>query len=67
MLSRLARAGLRRGILDGSRPWLVIGTAAVGARLLRRLSQRDPEVVLCEELKPGQTIVITHTRVRKES
>ena len=53
------RAGMRRGLGDGSRFWLVVGSAALGIRLLQRLSTPKPTVIR-EELHPGETILITH-------
>lgn len=54
------RKGLRKGILEGSRPWLVVGVAAGGVRLLKRLSRREPQVVFSEVLPEGATLVISH-------
>jgi hypothetical protein len=58
-LRRLTRAGLRRGLFEGSRPWLVVGAAASGMRLLGRLTRRESETVYVENLKPGETIEIS--------
>lgn len=60
MFSRLMRAGLRKGLLEGSRPWLVVGIAAGSVRILRRLVSNEEQVVLREELPPGATLVIAH-------
>ncbi|MER3453073.1 MAG: hypothetical protein C4344_05360 [Acidimicrobiia bacterium] len=60
MLRHLARAGLRRGILGGSRAWLAVGIAAACARLVVRVLRRDEEVVLREELPPGAALEIRH-------
>jgi hypothetical protein len=62
MLSLLLRQGFRKGVLGGSRRWLVIGGAALGMRVLGKLTRREPEVVYCEELAPGEALVITHDR-----
>ena len=63
MLERIVRAGLRRGFRDGlvggNRAWLAVGTVALGVRLLRKLSRPEP-VVVCEPLRPGETLVIAH-------
>ena len=58
VVSRLARTGLRKGILEGSRPWLYTGLAAVTLRILGRFREQD-QVVYCDELKPGE-----HIRIR---
>ena len=53
------RMGLYRGILGGSRGWLVVGGLAYGARTVRRFMSRDTEIVLTERLRPGQPIALT--------
>lgn len=53
------RAGLRKGLLGGSRPWLYVGVAAAGARLLARMARREEEVVYREELQPGESVVVS--------
>ena len=63
MLDRLLRSamrrGLRRGMGEGSGPWLAVGVAAAGVRVLRRLLRPQP-IVVREELRPGETVVIAH-------
>ena len=59
MLKRLTRTGLRKGMLGGSRPWLVVGVAAGGLRLLGRILRKQPEVLYCSELAPGQAVVVS--------
>ena len=59
MLKSLIRIGFARGI-GGSRGWLALGFTAGGLQLLRRAVKREPEVVYCEELHPGQSLVIEH-------
>ena len=61
MLKSLVRIGFARGI-GGSRAWLTIGVVAGGLRLLRKLAKRQADVVYCEELRPGQSMVIQHFR-----
>jgi hypothetical protein len=61
VVTRLSRAGLRRGLFEGSRGWLYIGLAATGVRVLRRvLSER--EVVERFELAPGEAVEIRTVR-----
>ena len=62
MLGYLRRRGTRKGFLGDSKPWLYIGTAAWAFRLLRRVARRRAEVLLLEELKPGQRIIISNNR-----
>ncbi len=58
----LLRTALRRGLLGGSRVWTVVGAVALGARVLHKLAGSDPEVVYREELRPGETLVLSHDR-----
>jgi hypothetical protein len=53
------RRGMRRGLRDGSQVWLTVGVAAMAVRMLQRLARPRPEVI-SEELRPGETLVITH-------
>lgn len=59
MLRSLVRIGLARGI-GGSRAWLAVGITAGGLQMVRRALKRQPDVVYCEELGPGQSLVIQH-------
>ena len=59
MLKSLVRIGFARGI-GGSRGWLALGVVAGGLRMLRRMAKREPDVVYCEELYPGQSMTIQH-------
>ena len=60
LVRRAMRTGLRRGLGDGNRLWLAVGAAAVGVRLLRRLTRPGPATVVTETLAPGQTIEVRH-------
>jgi hypothetical protein len=60
MLKTLFRMGVSRGLMGGSKPWLVVGAAAGGIRLLARMAARQPEVVYCEKLERGERLVISH-------
>lgn len=62
MLGFLLRQAFRRGVLGGSRPWLVMGGVALGLRVLRKVTGSEPEVVYSEELGPGESLVIAHQR-----
>jgi len=59
VLRALARAGVRRGLLGGSRAWTVLGGAAVALRLWRRLTARDEKVVFRQELAPGESLLVS--------
>lgn len=60
--SILWRTALRRGLLGGSRPWMTI-LAVVGiTRAVKKLAGSEPKTVYCEQLQPGEAILITHQR-----
>ena len=62
LLSYLRRTGTRRGFVGGSKPWLYIGAASWAIRTLLRMARRKSEIILLEELKPGQRIIIANDR-----
>ena len=57
LLGRLARTGLRRGFLEGSSTWLVVGVTATALRAAHRLL-REKEVTATLDLKAGDAIEI---------
>lgn len=60
-LGYLRRQAIVRGLLGGSRGWLVLGGVAWAIRLLTRFaSTRRLRTVLTEELSPGERLVISH-------
>jgi hypothetical protein len=59
---RLARTGLRRGFVDGSRAWMYVGLTATALRIAHRLLVQPPETVYLDELKPGEAIEIRTVR-----
>jgi hypothetical protein len=58
VLVRIARTGLRRGLRNGSRPWLVAGVTAGALELVRRALAEQPELVYDAELQPGERLEI---------
>jgi hypothetical protein len=60
LLSWAVRKGLRRGVLEGETPWLVLGAVALLAQLSLKVLKRRPEVVFSEKLGPGEQLIITH-------
>ena len=57
----LRRQAIVRGLVGGSRGWLLLGTVAWGFHLFRRFaSTRRLRTVLSEELQPGERLVIAH-------
>ncbi|WP_420620162.1 hypothetical protein [Candidatus Poriferisocius sp.] len=60
-LGYLRRQAIRRGVVGGSRAWLILGGAVWGVRLLRRMaSTRQMRKVLSQELRPGESLIISH-------
>lgn len=60
MLRYLYRAGQVKGLLGGSRPWAIVWALLFGARMLKKATGREPEVVHRAELEPGDGLVIRH-------
>jgi hypothetical protein len=56
----LRRNGMRKGLLGGSRGWAAVAIGTWGYTTLKRLARRDPVLVLSEELKPGERIIISN-------
>jgi hypothetical protein len=64
IVARIARTALRRGVRQGSRPWLYVAAGATALQLLQRVTSPKPEV-LSLKLRPGQALEIVHrTRTR---
>ena len=59
MLTYLRRRAQMKGLFGGSRPWMVLWVALLGARLLRRLVRDKPDIVFSEELPDGETLVVS--------
>ena len=58
----LHRRAMLRGVLGGNPAWTVVATLCIAMRVLRRVTRDEPEVVYCEELSPGQSLLISHDR-----
>ena len=54
------RRAIDRGFFGDSNLWLVVGIVIGARRLVKRFSRSGPRTVFSEELKPGQTLVISH-------
>lgn len=59
----LVRTGIRRGFVGGSRAWAAVGGVAIVLRALSRLASPKPEAVFCEQLAPGESMLITRQAV----
>lgn len=55
------RTGLRKG-LGGSKGWFYLGTGLWTLRTIRRLAADKEEILISEELRPGDRIVIANAR-----
>ncbi len=62
LVRTVRRTGVRKGILGGNRGWLAVAVATWGWTKLKQVSERQAEVVLSEELKPGQRIIVANGR-----
>ena len=52
--------GLRRGVLGGETPWLVVGAVALLVKFGLKVVRKQPEVVFSERLGAGERLIITH-------
>jgi hypothetical protein len=62
LLRTLLRNGVRKGLMGNSRVWTVLAIFAGAFRLKQWLNRRETGVVYCEELQPGETLVIANAR-----
>lgn len=61
LLRTLERTGMRKGF-GGNRSWLYVGTGLWTLRTVRRLAGPRTEVLISEELAPGQRMIIANGR-----
>lgn len=54
----LRRNALYKGLLGGSRGWMVVGAAVWAPRMMKKALGRNEVVVATERLEPGQAIRI---------
>lgn len=62
LLRTAERMGIARGVFGASKGWFYVGTGLWTLRTMRRMAERKPEILLSEELKPGQRLVIANDR-----
>jgi hypothetical protein len=55
------RTAVRRGVFGTSRAWLAVAIGTWSLRQARRIASRRETAVLTEELRPGESLLITHT------
>ncbi|HYD10700.1 MAG TPA: hypothetical protein VEA78_11405 [Acidimicrobiales bacterium] len=58
----LRRRALLKGPFGGSRGWTYVWAVLFGARLLKRLTAGKEELLLREEIQPGETLIISGGR-----
>lgn len=59
MLEYLRQRATVKGPFGGSRGWTAVWAVLMGARLLRRITRKKPEILLTEEIRPGETLLIS--------
>jgi hypothetical protein len=59
-LVRLQRRGVRQGVFGSSRFWFWVAVLAFGSRGLRRAVGSEARLVYRGELRPGETIRVSH-------
>lgn len=62
LLRTLERAGVSRGVFGNSKSWLYVGSGLWTLRTMRRMAERKTEILVSEELKPGDRIVVANGR-----
>ena len=60
LLRTLEQTGFRRGLFGNSKAWLYVGTGLWTVRTLRRFAGRQTQILISEELKPGQKMIIAN-------
>lgn len=66
VLGTLQSIGMSRGVFGNSKGWFYVGTGLWTLRTVRRIAERKPEILLREEIKPGQKLVIANGRATVE-
>jgi hypothetical protein len=66
ILGTLQSIGMSRGVFGNSKGWFYVGTGLWTLRTVRRIAERKPEILLREEIKPGQKLVIANGRATVE-
>ena len=61
------RQGFQRGLIGGSRGWLIVGGTFWGFRVLRHAMSRSERVIATEVLKPGQVLRLEAIPAAKRS
>ncbi len=67
VLRLLERTGTTKGLTGGSKGWFYVGAGLWTLRTVRRLAERKTEVLLSEELRPGDRLIIANGRATIDS
>jgi hypothetical protein len=59
MFKYLRRRATMAGPLGGSRGWTLVWAVLLGARFLKRLRTPKPQILLTQEIKPGEAFLIS--------
>ncbi|CAB4739088.1 MAG: hypothetical protein F2934_12085 [Actinobacteria bacterium] len=57
-LRLIRRQSLRKGLIGGSRVWMVVGGVYSLLKVVRRMSRATDTVIAAETLKPGESVLI---------
>ena len=60
MLRFLERTGVARGVFGASKGWFYVGAGLWTVRKVRTLGAGRSEVLISEELRPGQRLVVAN-------
>jgi hypothetical protein len=58
--------GINRGLLGGNKAWAYVGTGLWTLRRVRKMAERKSEILISENLAPGERIVIANGRATIE-
>lgn len=67
LVSLAMRTGINRGVFGDSKGWLYVGLGLGTLRVVRKLAAGKPEILLREEIKPGERLIIANDRVTLDS
>lgn len=54
----IRRQSIRKGLIGGSRVWMVVGGVYSLLKVVRRMSRATDTVIAAETLKPGESVLI---------
>ena len=54
------RTAVQKGLFGNSRFWMLVFGVMGAQKLMKRLAGNVPQTVYSEQLKPGQSLIITH-------